>query len=121
MLLLDGFFWVLVVLVSTHLSVVAYLIRRGRSLEERSLTAGQRSTCAAAFCRGPAQNDLTRGMRPTAATKHDPSIGTELPVVTEGVAGRAHDHHGGRGRDRREARARGGHQHAHQRRNEQAG
>jgi hypothetical protein len=44
MLLLDDAFWVLVVLVSTHLSVVACLIRRGRRLEERSLTAGRPPT-----------------------------------------------------------------------------
>jgi hypothetical protein len=49
MLLLDGSFWVLVVLVTTHLSVVASLIRRARSLEERSLTAGQPSTRSAAL------------------------------------------------------------------------
>jgi hypothetical protein len=43
---LDGFFWVLVILVATHLGVVGYLIRRGRSLEARSRATGLRSTHA---------------------------------------------------------------------------
>jgi hypothetical protein len=43
---LNGFLWVLVALVAAHLSVVGYLIRRGRSLEARALD-GATSTGAA--------------------------------------------------------------------------